>query len=241
MCQIRGRWVHVNMQSEIKHFSLKCLKIFNHFNHRADSTGVRILSAQTEQFNHWENYKSLNFWAADWTKKTTTKKQGKRLNIQMPLFIRLIKRQLMLMCRMRISVLETSPIYLQAKTMKYIEPQTFFSLLVNTTEPQVENIHQGSVLILLFRCMIITCHHNKEIHRRSAETWINLRSFHFLDILCNGHAVASRYSNWLVAQRGRGISNTIRNMIDSCLIVGGARAPVSPRLRKTPFWSDSVT
>lgn len=50
---------------------------------------------------------------------------------------------------------------------------------------------------------------------------------------------AHRHLDWPTVKLRRDKSNTVTILIGAGLRVGGAWAPVSPRLRKTPFWSDS--
>lgn len=72
-----------------------------------------------------------------------------------------------------------------------------------------------------------------------SETWINLSTAHFLDILCTVRTGLCRHADWTGALSGRVIRYTMRATIGRGVRVGSGRTPVSPWLRKTPFWGDS--
>lgn len=72
-----------------------------------------------------------------------------------------------------------------------------------------------------------------------SETWINLSTAHFLDILCTVRTGHCRHADWTGALSGRVIRYTMRATIGRGVRVGSGRTPVSPWLRKTPFWGDS--
>lgn len=72
-----------------------------------------------------------------------------------------------------------------------------------------------------------------------SETWINLCTAHFLDILCTVRTRLCRHADWTAETSGRVIRYTMRATIGRGVIVGSCRTPVSPWLRKTPFWGDS--
>lgn len=72
-----------------------------------------------------------------------------------------------------------------------------------------------------------------------SETWINLYTAHFLDILCTVRTGLCRRVDWTARLPGQVRSYTIRAPIGPGVIVGSVGTPVSPWLRKTPFWSDS--
>lgn len=112
------------------------------------------------------------------------------------------------------------------------------------TRPKIENSATCSIVTVKKKSRANTVRtHNVLVRDSPAATdtsnYLCFLDFLFLDILCDRHTVAQRRHDWPTASQRRVKSNTVTTLIGAGLRVGGAFAPVSPRLRKTPFWSDS--